>query len=1229
MKFPTPSIKHSPVASKDLLFRRRQPERESPSDGTVLRAVPPVGRPSTSHGKAKPKERRRSGGRAATPIVLGPSLSVPEWTQSRTPSVTSAHSIEGWSEVHADFLGVWKDGTVHWAPDMSDGEEERSSSQSSVRADSDLSSQSSLSYRSRRPKIQLTIPNQRISTTTMDRMLAPMEEAEVPADPLESASRITSTCTGKLSSLSSGHSTIRQSTISQTTISNVTPDLPLRQSTEPGSTETTREVVADLPQLGTGLSASSLSASSDDHVDDDASSTYSGRSSMSSATLDMVFKPAAVNRTASVAYSILSPVRAGVYDEQPQPQPPPQPQSQQQPQSQPQPPPPRSLKPKGSALSLASLANKPLPPAPLDMAPAPLNVGGRHRPKPELLKSASPKSSRSNSPLLFPDSPSSLKPPPRAAVRIGLKSKYSTHDLDALDQAFVRASPRTEMTITSLMEAEEALAVQLGTISEHSSTPPLSSDPDVPEARDPLQIARGPMLMAPSRAPPAPPTPTMDSAPVEKVAIAAKDAARHHKGPASPTTAPAELPAPFAEPRRDTYRIKWSKRAQKILTRTQPGHDLRVSLIDSPSSTLRSLPNTPVSASVSATSQASPDPSVWEITKRLELVKMKERSDLIRLEAFKLADTKKASELAALHCSYERSKHARYRAPSVILPPRKIIPEEIPAMPTTKPPGVPSRVSTTVANMSELPATPPSPFMPPFPMPATRPAPPSGIPADAAEQVLLKILQSLTNLQDLFSTAVVSKGFYKTFKRNELALMRNALKAMSPPAWELRETSPPPRDDEGASRGQSELGYTPKSFLQLYTRDLYVMVALKSLILVRCESFLRPETVAALAGNDDQRSLQLDDAFWRVWTFCKIFGSNKNSEDDLVGQTDWLRGGVIAHQDTCCSSLAATDPAIGNSSALLNPPDSFGYGNAAGLTPNQLWDMTEIWTCLSVLIHGFHGKRDMARQVGIFAGQDVVEGDIEREDRMIEEWVSYLLTLGPAVVLELATPSEQPGASGFTLAAENGWTKWEAPKDKRSRATFLKDAVTRVYEEKMSALRIPERSHSRTLSASAPGSARHVPGKFNQKSADRQRRLAYAADVRALRQSPEISQVPMAEERPMSTWSDIFRKLDPTPTPASVPAIPVLPSSIRTSMPGLIPAPLAQVDDPVDKAVEKLVGMGFPADLAKKALAETDTGENLNVQAATELCTRWTAQLQMSHCENPATDFPVQAELQA
>jgi len=51
-----------------------------------------------------------------------------------------------------------------------------------------------------------------------------------------------------------------------------------------------------------------------------------------------------------------------------------------------------------------------------------------------------------------------------------------------------------------------------------------------------------------------------------------------------------------------------------------------------------------------------------------------------------------------------------------------------------------------------------------------------------------------------------------------------------------------------------------------------------------------------------------------------------------------------------------------------------------GLTAEDLYDMTEIWTCLGVLVRGLHGKRQEARDYGVFENMDITVGDDEKED---------------------------------------------------------------------------------------------------------------------------------------------------------------------------------------------------------------------------------------------------------
>lgn len=82
------------------------------------------------------------------------------------------------------------------------------------------------------------------------------------------------------------------------------------------------------------------------------------------------------------------------------------------------------------------------------------------------------------------------------------------------------------------------------------------------------------------------------------------------------------------------------------------------------------------------------------------------------------------------------------------------------------------------------------------------------------------------------------------------------------------------------------------------------------------------------------------------------------------------------------SSASVTDP-FGINNVLLEPPAGFGRGNEGGLSPKQLYDMTEIWTCLGVLLQPLHGKCAEARQAGIYKGHDVSVGDTAKEERVL------------------------------------------------------------------------------------------------------------------------------------------------------------------------------------------------------------------------------------------------------
>ena len=225
-----------------------------------------------------------------------------------------------------------------------------------------------------------------------------------------------------------------------------------------------------------------------------------------------------------------------------------------------------------------------------------------------------------------------------------------------------------------------------------------------------------------------------------------------------------------------------------------------------------------------------------------------------------------------------------------------------------------------------------------------------------------------------------------------------------------------------------------------------------------------------------------------------------------------------------------------------------------------------------------------------------------------EEWSYHLLTLAPPAVLDVTSPTT-PTAATFAHARSRGYTAWTSPTT--SRATFLKEAVSRVYQEKIAA----------THPNSAPSSPKHIitalkstsPANSEESAvtetvAARWRCARHAAEIRAKRNDPNFKQLPPSEDRPMSEWTSVLAALDSDAPP--VPAMPnsythhrATPSETDTAkhmISALVVPAGPQVRDPVDLAVDKLVAMGFEASKAKKALADTDTGNSVDFDGALE-----------------------------
>jgi hypothetical protein len=513
------------------------------------------------------------------------------------------------------------------------------------------------------------------------------------------------------------------------------------------------------------------------------------------------------------------------------------------------------------------------------------------------------------------------------------------------------------------------------------------------------------------------------------------------------------------------------------------------------------------------------------------------------------------------------------------------------------------------------------------------------------ENVLLRILGSLTSMRDLFSMAIINKGMYRVFKENELALIELVARKESPAAWELREWRGSSEDNRlSGDNDAPQPSRTPMAYMRSKKRDENTVTELKQLILENCQSFMRRETALSFAHKHHPNAQRFTDAFWRVWTFCTIFGSNKGREEDITGQLDWLKGGTEANNQTF-SATVNTNLDFDLGSVLLNAPDHFAEGNRGGLSAVQLYDMTELWNCLCALLVKYHGQIHLARHHGIFVSCGIEEGDIEMEEHMLEEWTAFVMTLGLDVVFELAKHATEDVSRGLEVAKANGWTNW-TPSVAGSRATFLREPVARLYEERISA----EATQMRD------------PHDLAKKEADRKRIAVLAAEIRLRRQTSSYQRLPkidMHNERAMSMVSrhpssnmpsrstralqttnlhhtpryhaytaqtaihsrrpsreSLVSPLTYAPSNASVrPSSPVSVWSARHISPiiedqaerfdRLSLASLDGVaDSTVECAVSKITEMGFSEAQATLALRMTDMGDGLRVDRAVDMLLR-------------------------
>ncbi|KAL9630982.1 MAG: hypothetical protein Q9164_006137, partial [Protoblastenia rupestris] len=1086
----------------------------------------------------------------------------------------------------------------------------------------DIPIHSIASAKERRPKIQVQIPGKAPSVkrpTSTAHLVTQMNRQKSKGRARHSSTQISppsATCPPD------GEAPARLSIVSP--LSSVEMPKPRRPFSAFSLEEMTSDISADAPKSAPLMDKSHNSDSSDDTADrDDRSSTYSN-SSISSLTSE---KPVSKteNQRHSIAFSIADPAAAGVFDAAP-------------------------LMPKAhddlrrmrSTASLALNTNKPLPPEPGMEEVAPLRLPGQSYSHGSDIH---PKR-KAPTPLTISRSSTVTGLPSRMS---SLRSKYTPADLDALDAAFVKSSPQVPSFVMpkepSWEQAQTDLEIHLGTITEDDS----SSDV-IPFMHDPLQISRGPNEMVPSRQAPPPPSSMnikLSDGSISNRKRLQKQSSKHvvmqmkNDGSRTSCEMRKRISAPVGGSlikanrilgKNENDELNSSASASAIRMEREASSESNWSSSESPETSYMGDSSSPImsnreDSSTPETDVSSiPDHAFEEVRARLELLSPKNDSPSI-FTTWGHAKPSSPVRLPARESSI-RDLHLRtsegdkitenktvHELPGISFIPAKedgevqveiaiqideatdafaVQPRERKAsdQESLRPRSLASIAMSEIPDMyAEMPAS--QEDLSPEEVERM-------ISADAAEKVLLRILENLDNLQDLFSTATVSRGFYRTFKRHELPLMKNALYGMSPAAWELRETSPPYPGLHGEGNALPRLDYTPSLYLQHYMRDMYTMIALKSMILIHCESFLRADTITALAGGEIERASQIDDAFWRVWSFCQIFSRGSNREDDIVAQMDWLRGGPLAKQQKHKDSVGRE-----KHDAVFSPAVSFGYGNAGGLSAEDLYDMTEIWTCLGVLVRGFQGKRQEARDFGVFDNaSDLTAGDVEAEDSVLEEWTYHLLTLAPPTVLDVTSPTT-PTAATFAHARSRGYTIWTPPPV--SRATFLKEALSRVYQERIALAHPNSAPSSPKATITDPASPVKLEKGFaNETVAARWRCARHAAEIRQKRSEPGFKTLPASEDRPMSNYPDVLEKLDKV-VPADAPPVPALPRAIgshsktpsesdtsKHMVSALVVPSGPQVRDPVDVAVEKLVSMGFAPAKAKKALADTDTGNSVD-----------------------------------
>ncbi|KAI4716985.1 hypothetical protein E4T48_06828 [Aureobasidium sp. EXF-10727] len=470
------------------------------------------------------------------------------------------------------------------------------------------------------------------------------------------------------------------------------------------------------------------------------------------------------------------------------------------------------------------------------------------------------------------------------------------------------------------------------------------------------------------------------------------------------------------------------------------------------------------------------------------------------------------------------------------------------------------------------------------------------------EALCLRIMAHSASFEDLKSLSMVNKTTRKCFENNKLRLMKSTLFNESPPAWELRELSPFPFGNFMPTDFLDNTEISPSAYMSCTVHDRLIVRELKSIIVTKCQSFIRPETVSSLITEGSTR---FDDAIYRVWSFCKMFGCDRGRENDVKGQTDWLKGGILAHQKGCAATLSF-GPEIEVDGILLNAPEHFAAGNGSGLSAEQLYDMSEIWECLYALMQPYEGETSKAQSCGVFRHTGVGFMDPMVQGRVVEEWIAYILSLGPSVVLELARFDDT--SAGLDFAHLNDWTDWTPPQSGMTRRRFFREPVSQLYEERLLASTADTQSKDVTKTLLRKRQTAEMNLAYRQMSL-RSRKIeeptcalsrhdsALAPEVHKKPISRRLS-TPTSPRSPSTDAADGCRTHPVSWSPRKV--SPIIEHRVDTfnrlsmlSFEGL-------AEDTSGLAIGKIMDIGFSNAQAKEALRITDMGSGLRVDRAVD-----------------------------